>query len=60
MSEFVTIEFEDYRLKDEFLGWFFSGGGEDCYHDAMECRDVDMTIKHKNDNIYVNNFEGEI
>ena len=41
----ITFEFQDDTLAGEFWGWFLDGGGDDTYHDAMDCRGQDVTIK---------------
>lgn len=36
----VTLEFETEKLAEEFVGWYYDGGGCDAFVDALGCRDV--------------------
>lgn len=36
----ITLEFETEKLADEFVGWYYDGGGCDAFTDALGCRDV--------------------
>lgn len=55
----LTFVFEDKQLMEEFEGWFFDGGGEDNFHDAMNNRGVEVDINYKTGVVFVNNLEGE-
>jgi hypothetical protein len=36
----ITLEFETEELAQEFVGWYYDGGGCDAFSDALGCRDV--------------------
>ena len=38
----VTIEFPNQKIKDEFIGWFLDGGGDQTFDNALELRDVEI------------------